>query len=463
MPEEEDRTPSPTPPPPAPTRKGKGKAKQPQEPTRKSTRIPKPSYYVSRILRGEGTPTGHNAEDEPADAPTPEARRYYHPDWPFPRSSKAGPSASSAYVSGDTTVPDFAYLAEIEEALQAAITEASDDPKTLEEARSRSDWPKWQEAMDREIKTLEDAGTWTTVPKPPGKNVVGSKWVFRIKRKADGTIEKYKARLVARGFTQRPGIDYFDTFSPVARLASFRAILAMAARNDWEVHTFDFNGTYLNGKLDDDEEIYMQPPPGYESQGELVKRLLKSLYGLKQAGRKWYLVLYRALIELGFTVNAVDPGIFYARRGDHIIILAIHVDDCMITGSSVKLIAYYKESLNARYPLTDLGEIHWLLGIKITRDREARTISLTQTSYIETILDRFSLSDAKPYTTPIVPGATYSRLDSPSDATEVAYMAKVPYREAIGSLMYASVATRPDITFAISYLSQFLENPGRVH
>ena len=175
----------------------------------------------------------------------------------------------------------------------------------------------------------------------------------------------------------------------------------------------------------------MQPPPGYESQGESIKCLLKSLYSLKQAGRKWYLVLCRALADLGFSINAADPGIFYVYCDRDIIILAIHVDDCMITGSSIKLITHYKEHLNVKYSLTDLGEIHWLLGIKITCDRQACTILLSQTTYIESILNRFSLSDAKPYATPIVLGAVYSKSDAPSDATEVAYMAKVPYREAV--------------------------------
>jgi hypothetical protein len=246
-------------------------------------------------------------------------------------------------------------------------------------------------------------------------------------------------------------------------LASFRTILAYAACNDWDIDTFDFNGAYLNGELSADEDIYMQSPPGYDNQGESVKHLCKSLYGLKQAGRKWYDTLYRALTGEGFHVNAADPGVFFARNNEQVTILAIHVDDCMITGSSGDLISEYKQRLHSRYSLTDLGPIHWLLGIKITCDREARTISLSQTSYINTILSRFSLSNAKPVASPITPGAIYSKTDTPSDATQVAHMKKTPYREAVGSLMYAAVATRPDITFAISTLSQFLDNLGEIH
>jgi len=211
----------------------------------------------------------------------------------YARRLAAGEGVTGEDIS-DTA--DCAYSADQQQLIFAAIQEAEGDPKTLSEAQARSDWPRWKEAMDRELATLEKAETWSTVPCPPDKNVVGSKWVFRIKRKADGSIEKYKARLVARGFTQVYGVDYFDTFSPVAKLASFRTILAIAAKSDWEIKSFDFNGAYLNGELDEHEEIYMQFPPGYDTLKEnMVKRLHKSLYGLKQAGRRWYDTLARAL------------------------------------------------------------------------------------------------------------------------------------------------------------------------
>jgi transposase InsO family protein len=449
--EEEFRTPTTTPAPPRPP-KAKGRAQPPPEPTRKSARVPKPSRKAALLQSGDATAGSELTEEDEPLTLRGAGRREIHSDFQPP----------GAFTS-DSNHNDFAYLAESEELMEAALTETPGDPKTLAQARSRSDWPQWQQAMDREIKALEDAGTWITVPRPPGKNIVSSKWVFRIKRKADGTIEKHKARLVARGFTQRYGVDYFDTFSPVARLASFRTILALAARNDWDIDTFDFNGAYLNGELSSNEDIFMQEPPGYTTEGEHVKHLKKSLYGLKQAGRKWYDTLCRALTDLGFRVNDADPGVFSARNNEHTTILAVHVDDCLITGSSPSIISDYKRKLHSRYSLTDLGPIHWLLGIKITRDRNAHTISLSQTTYIDTILSKFSLSEAKPVPTPIVPGATFSKADAPSDATSAAHMSKTPYREAVGSLMYAAVATRPDITFAISTLSQFLDNPGELH
>ena len=152
--------------------------------------------------------------------------------------------------------------------------------------------------MNHKIAMLEKAGTWITIPQPANKNIVGSKWVFQIKCKADGFIKKYKAWLVTQTFTQKYSVIYFDTFSLIAHLSSFQIILAIATCNDWEADTFDFNDAYLNRESDDDEDIYMKPPPGYDSEGEQVKHLCKSLYGLKQAGCKWYDTLCQALTDL---------------------------------------------------------------------------------------------------------------------------------------------------------------------
>ena len=207
----------------------------------------------------------------------------------------------------------------------------------------------------------------------------------------------------------------------------------------------------------------MQALPGVSPGDTSVKWLKKSLYGLKQAGRRWYDTLMQALAGLGFHTSQADPGVFYAHVEEQILILLIHIDNCILTGSSAKLIAEYKSKLNQCYALTDLGPVHWLLGIKITCNHLAWTISLAQRSYIDSILKCFSLTDAKAYAMPIVPGAVYSRGDSPANQAKDAHMKTVPYREAIGSLMYASITTWPDISFAVGMLSRFLDNPGRAH
>jgi len=254
------------------------------------------------------------------------------------------------YKEDDADRCEWANLIGYEEVIAAMIQEAEGNPKTVQEARSHSDWPKWKEAMDREIGSLEHTGTWTTVLRPHRKNVVRCKWVFRLKRKVDGSTDKYKARLVARGFTQIYGVDYYDTYSPVAWLASFRFILAIAMHNDWEVEAFDFNSAYLNRELNADEEIYMQELPGYKTgKADVVKRLLKVLYGLKQARCKWYNVLHMAITDLGFWVTGADPRVFVAHIKKHILVLTVHVDDCTMTRSSPKLITVYKGKLHERY------------------------------------------------------------------------------------------------------------------
>jgi Reverse transcriptase (RNA-dependent DNA polymerase) len=161
-------------------------------------------------------------------------------------------------------------------------------------------------------------------------------------------------------------VDYFATSSPIAKLLSFQAVLTITARSDWEVDSFDFNGAYLNGELDEGKEIYMQELPGYEEGKGTIKQLWKSLYGLKQAGRKRCDTLSCALADIGFGVTQADPGVFQEEIGSNILIVVVHVDDCAITGSLLELIEAYKKKLNEKYSLTDLGPIHWLLGIKVT-------------------------------------------------------------------------------------------------
>jgi transposase InsO family protein len=376
------------------------------------------------------------------------------------------PGTSSVGSDGDGT--DHATAVDCEEvdyAMAAVVESAEGLQPTYEEARKRPDWPKWQEAIQKELKSLEKMGTYQLVKRPPGANIVDSRWVFRIKKNAAGEIDKYKARLVAKGFTQIYGVDYYETYAPVARLTSFRLLLALAARNGWTVDNFDFDSAYLNSKLGDDEVIYLEQPAGYETKDRRgwVWRLLKALYGLKQGAKNWYDALHRALIELGFRRSEADHGVFFKEVGRHIIILAVHVDDGMVTGSNVSLINKFKEDMNTKYKLTDLGAANWLLGIKITRDLVNKTLRLSQHAYIEAIITRFNFNDLKPSAIPMDPSAPLSKSQSPTKLEDIAKMKNVPYREAVGSLMYAAMGTRPDIAFATSTVAQFSENPGWAH
>jgi hypothetical protein len=314
---------------------------------------------------------------------------------------------------------------------------------------------------------LKDAGTWTLVKPPPGANVVGSKWVFRVKKDAAGSIVRKKARLVAQGFSQVPGVDYFDTYAPVARLSSIRTVLAIAARDDMELHQIDIKGAYLNGELTDDEIIYMRQPPGYASRDhpDHVCRLLKTLYGLKQAGRRWYQKLVHILVtELGFTRCEVDQAVFFKRdENEKLSVVVVHVDDCTIAASSLELVEDLKTRMKEHVEITDMGELHWLLGIEVKRNREERTISLSQRSYIDSITRHFGFEDLKPISTPMDPNVKLSTSQNASTAPEFAVMRHVPYREAVGALMYAMLGTRPDISFATTTVAKFSSNPGLPH
>jgi len=387
---------------------------------------------------------------------------------------------ASAIPKGIQVAPEMAggaWEAEEEDwAMASMMNQAESLEPTYEEVKRRPDWPKWQQAMEAELRNLEASKTWSIVDRPTNANVVSSKWVFRIKKNAAGEIEKYKARLVARGFTQVHGVDYDKTYAPVARLASFRLVLAMANQNGWPADSFDFDSAYLNSVLQDDEVIYLEQPPsisldqskgggkGHGGSSRHVFQLHKALYRLKQSARSWYESLRKALEEIGFKRTETDHGVFVKRWADErMVVIAVHVDDCLTAGSSQQLLDKFKKTVNGKYSMTNLGPCRWLLGIRIERDLKSRTIALSQHAYVDSILARFNFNDLKASAIPMDPSAPLLKSQSPTTLAEIAKMKNVPYREAVGSLMYAAMGTRPDIAFATSTVAQFFENPGQAH
>ena len=216
--------------------------------------------------------------------------------------------------------------------------------------------------------------------------------MFRAKKDAAGKVICYKARLVAQGFLQVPGVNYFDTFAPVARLASICTVLAYAAAEDYETGQIDIKAAYLNGELTEDEVIFMKQVPGYEEAGEegkvKVLRLWKSLYGLKQAGRRWYQKLVEIMTKLGFARCEGDQAVFYRRcdKTNMLIVVLVHVDDCSIVGKTKALIARFKTEIVKFVDITDMGELHWILGIEVRRIHEEQKVLLCQKSYLDSIL-----------------------------------------------------------------------------
>ena len=342
----------------------------------------------------------------------------------------------------------------------SASIESPKEPASYKQALRSPQADEWQAAIRSEYDSLIARKTWKLVPRPAGRKLVDSKWVFKVKRNADGSIARYKARLVARGFTQEHGVDYNETFAPTVKAVSLRVLLALAAYYDWEVEQFDVVTAFLEAGLD--EEIYMRQPEGFrevnENGDELVCLLLKALYGLKQAPRNWNKVITAWLIDYGFSQSKVDPCIFVYKKGGDFYILALYVDDNILVGAAGPFIDNFKKAFNDRFEVQFLGPASWLIGISVDRDRNAKTIKLGQQQYVLDMLDRFNMSECNAVSSPMVVGAIN---DTCKDEDVVGN--SVPYQSLIGSLLYASVCTRPDISMAVSHLSRFMSKPSTVH
>lgn len=337
------------------------------------------------------------------------------------------------------------------------------EPQSLREALSRPDAEKWRAAVEEELDSVRRNQVFELAELPQGRRAIGCRFVFKIKQGPDGSVERYKARLVAKGFSQVEGVDFTETFAPVAKFSSIRAILAIAAALDLDVQQMDVKTAFLNGDLD--EEIYMQQPPGTEQPGKehLVWRLRKALYGLKQAPRMWYNKLDAMMSELQFERCESDHSVYVRRtatRGSIECIVAVYVDDLLIAGSTA-LVASVKAALAQRFEMKDLGSVHWLLGIEVKRS--GGCFALSQSKYIGEVLQRFGMADAHPVCTPMDPSVHLSKDMEPSTEDERRAMASVPYRSAVGSIMYAMVGTRPDIAAAVGAVSRFMATPGQRH
>ena len=345
---------------------------------------------------------------------------------------------------------------------QLALAAVEPEP-TLQQALNGPDAVEWQEAIDYEISQLEKLGAWEVVDRPAHANVIPCHYVLVTKRGPDGEKLKLRARLVANGQRQQHGLDYSDTFAPTSNMSTIRTVLSMAASQDWEIHQVDIKSAYLHAEIK--EDIYMRAPPGYLKTGDegKVLKLLRCLYGLKQAGFEWSEELASVFLQLGFRRSQVDQAVYFKRSQDEHMVVTVSVDDMAVTSNHLRHILAFKDRLRDFFEISDLGELTWLLGLKVNRDRAACTITLTQKAYTETILERFRLSEAKAATTPMDPGAVFSVDQSAATLAEYEEMRDIPYQRAVGSLMYAATSTRPDISFSVATLSQFMRNPGSTH
>ncbi|CAI5481719.1 unnamed protein product [Closterium sp. Yama58-4] len=328
-------------------------------------------------------------------------------------------------------------------------------PRTYAEAMAGPYSSQWQTAMDAEMASWKSTRTYVDEVPPPGANIVSGMWIFRVKR-PPGSPPVFKARYVARGFSQREGVDFFQTFSPTPKMTTLRVLLHIAAHRDYELHSLDFSTAFLQGSLH--EEIWLRRPPGFTGSFPpgTQWRLQRPVYGLRQAPREWHDTLRTTLAALGFAPSTADPSLFL--RTDTLLppfYILVYVDDLVFATADTAGLAYVKSELQRRHTCTDLGELTSYLGLRITRDRARRTITLTQLHMVQQVLQRFRFTYSSPQSTPLPTGHSLSAL--PSDES---VEPSGPYPELVGCLMYLMTCTRPDLAYPLSILARYVA-PGR--
>ena len=323
-------------------------------------------------------------------------------------------------------------------------------PQTYLEAREDENSRHWNKAMEDEYNSLIKNETWVLVPRPEGKNVVSGKWVYVTKRDEAGKIIRYKARWVARGFNQIKGVDYNEVFAPTARSTTIRILLSIIVGRNMFASQYDVETAYLNGIVK--EEVYLEQPTGFEV-GDKVCKLKKAIYGLKQAGREWNSIISKFFEERNFRASESDPCLFVRWREKCLTIIVLYVDDLIIASDSKQEIAELELDLKREYKIKELGSLNFYLGIKIKRDDT--NIVLSQEAYRHKVLTKFQQYRYGKGRAPI------SKILEKGQEEESSRSNDYPYQQILGSLMYMSTSTRPDITFAISFLSRRMKNPQK--
>ncbi|GKA68228.1 putative RNA-directed DNA polymerase [Tanacetum coccineum] len=339
-----------------------------------------------------------------------------------------------------------------EKAKAFALSMYSDEiPANTEQALKSK---HWKDAINNCCWSTGRSNTWEKRVLPPGKKTVGCRWVFTIKYKPDGTIERYKARLVANGYTQTYGIDYSETFSPVAKINTIRVLISIAANKGWPLHQFDVKKAFLHGELK--EEIYMEAPRGFtDNFGEREVCLLKkSLYGLKQSPRAWFGRFTLAMKHYGFKQSNSNHTLFLKQRGNLITCLIIYVDDMIITGNDKEEITKLKKNLFTKFEMKDLGRLKYFLGIEVLRSKQG--IFMYQKNYVLDLLAEIGMVDCKPVDTPMI-------MNQKLYMEKKARLAdKGRYQRMVGKLIYLS-HTRPDIAHVVGVVSKFMHQPQKAH
>ena len=303
--------------------------------------------------------------------------------------------------------------------------------------------------MEKEITALLDNETWEIVSLPHGKKLIDCRWVYKIKYKANGSVERLKARLVVKGYTQKAGMDYTETFAPVIKMTTIRTVVAVAMKKGWKLYQLDVNNAFLHGDLH--EEIYMRLPQGLTSDiPNAVYRLQKSLYGLKQASRQWYAKLAEVLYAQGYHHSSNDYSLFYKKTHDSMVFLGVYVDDILLIGNDLEEIQALKSYLDHVFKIKDLSEAHYFLGLEILPLPQG--LVLTQRKFAKELLQEFGSPDMSLVLTPL--DSTQKLGPEDGDLFEDPSL----YRQIVGKLNFLT-NTRPDLAFTVQHLSQFMQQP----
>lgn len=343
--------------------------------------------------------------------------------------------------------PDFYGNNIYDQATMALNAESfvNDTPTSFTDIKNKADSSSWMQAVNNEMQSLTKNNTWTLKNLPEGRTAIDCKWVFRRKSDAHGNPGEYKARLVAKGFSQRQGFDYNETYSPVAKLTTFRIILAVANENDWILHQMDVKTAFLNGNLN--EEIYMKQPEGF-AKGNLVCKLNKSLYGLKQASRMWNERFHTFVTKLGFRRSEYDYCFYIDESKQAKMYILLYVDDLLLVGNDLEQINSTKSRLSTEFEMKDLGELGHFLGMNIERNKSKGTLCINQNSYLRNVLRRFGMENCNGIATPMETGLKLEKTNENVTTSE-------PYKELIGCLTYVAMTSRPDLCASVNHFSQF--------
>ncbi|KAF1336396.1 Integrase catalytic core protein, partial [Globisporangium splendens] len=346
-------------------------------------------------------------------------------------------------------------------AFKSEVAFVANIPATYKEAVDCAERKNWLRAIASEIQSHVKNNTWALIKRKAGIVVIGCKWIFAYKKNERGEIVRFKARLVAQGFSQRYEINFYETYSPVANMNSIRIFLAVCCALNFVIMQCDVDTAFLYASLK--EIVYMEVPEGVAADATKVCKLNKALYGLKQSSLVWNQTINAVLLEMGFIPSVADPCVYVKAVPGGQVFVCLYVDDMLIAAKDKSDIERVKDNIRERFSIKDLGHARYILGMEIVNDTNKKKLTIKQSQYITDVAKRFNQSNSKPTENPCDASMKLSSADCSKTDEEKRAMASKPYRSLLGCLLYISTCTRPDISYAVCHLSRYLENPGVKH